>query len=68
MIVDVKDASFRVGHGGRIWSWSISAYQHQPVYAIISRTREGAGSVQLKGFPVTHLKFSLTGSVRSRHY
>jgi hypothetical protein len=39
MIVDVKDASFRVFHEGRFCSWSISAYQHQPVYAITSRTK-----------------------------
>ena len=38
MIVDVKDASFGVFHGGRFCNWSILAYQHQPVYAIISRT------------------------------
>jgi hypothetical protein len=45
MIVDVKDASFRVFHGRRFCSGSISAYQHEPVCAITSRTREVALSV-----------------------
>ena len=39
MIVDVKDASSCVFHSRRFCSWSISAYQHEPVCAITSRTR-----------------------------
>jgi hypothetical protein len=42
MIVDVKDASFRVFHGLQLVDL---AYQHQPVCAIISRTSEVALSV-----------------------
>lgn len=68
MIVDVKDASFRVFHGGRFCSWLISTYQHQPVYAITSRISEVARFGATQGSPAVHMKFSLTGSARSRHY
>ena len=69
MIVDVKDASFRMFHGGQFCGWSISAYQQEPVCAITSRTGKAVVRGQeTRRLPGKQNKFSLTDLARSRHY